>query len=165
MPIEIVPHSREFTPAVEAFNLRMREGGSKWGFYVDPEPDWIPRHEKAKTWREYHLAIEDGDKVRGGYAMKPQQWLINGSLEWVTDWQGPFTEAAVDVKYSPLMLRLLRTMQKEYPLLFSLGHGGTEEPIIELLRKMGWDLQGIPFCFYVLKPFRFLRYTPTNRRH
>jgi len=75
----------------------------------------------------------------------------------VTDWQGPFTEAAVDPRYSPLMLKCMRTMQKQYPLLFSLGHGGTEEPIIELLRKMGWQLWGVPFCFKVLRPYRFLR--------
>ena len=135
----------------------MRDGGSKWGFYSDTQPDWIPLSEGAKTWREYHLAVEDGETVRGGYALKPQLWLIGGEEAWVTDWQGPFTEAAIDVKYSPLMLRLLRNMQKQHPLLFSLGHGGTEEPIVDLLRKMGWELRGVPFLFYVNRPFRFLR--------
>ncbi len=157
MAIEVVPHAAEYSAAVEAFNLRMRTGGSKWGFYSDPEPDWIPYSEGAQTWREYHLAVEDGETVRGGYALKPQLWLIDGEEAWVTDWQGPFTEAAIDVKYSPLMLRLLRSMQKQHPLLFSLGHGGTEEPIVDLLRKMGWTLWGIPFLLYINRPFRFLR--------
>lgn len=157
MAIKIIPHAHEFSDAVAAFNERMHAGGSKWGFYTDPEPDWIPREPDSKTWREYHLAVEDESKVRGGYALKPQQWHIHGEEAWLTDWQGPFTEAAIDVKYSPLMLRLFRHMQKDHPLLFSLGHGGTEEPIIDLLRKMSWEMWTIPFCFKVAKPFRFLR--------
>ena len=158
VPIAIVPHASEHSHAVEAFNQRMHDGGSKWGFYTSPVPDWLPYREGAPTWREYHLAIEDGDAVRGGFALKPQKWLINGKEEWVTDWQGPFTEAAINPRFSPLMLKLFRWMLKEHPLLFSLGHGGTEEPIVDLLRKMRWDLHGVPFCFRVLRPYRFLRF-------
>ncbi|MAT84341.1 MAG: hypothetical protein CMD39_08635 [Gammaproteobacteria bacterium] len=157
MPIEIVPFESKHVPAVQAFNERMRAGGSKWGFYTDPNPDWIPHHDGAKSWREYHLAVEEDGTVRGGYALKPQLWEIRGSSEWVTDWQGPFTEADIDPRYSPLMLKMLRGMLKKHPLLFSLGHGGTEEPIVELLRKMRWDLHGVPFCLHIAHPFRFLR--------
>jgi hypothetical protein len=157
MPIDIVPYDSSHVPGVEAFNARMRSGGSKWGFYTDPRPDWIPHREGAKSWREYHVAVDDKGTVRGGYALKPQLWSIQGEAAWVTDWQGPFTEADIEPKYSPLMLKMLRGMLREYPLLFSLGHGGTGEPIVELLRKMKWDLHGVPFCLYVQRPFRFLR--------
>ncbi|XOV81740.1 MAG: hypothetical protein ACFHXK_12765 [bacterium] len=157
MPIKVVPHSLDYVEAVREFNERMQAGGSKWGFYTDPQPDWIPPVDGAQTWREYHLAVEDDRVVRGGYALKPQKWLINGSEYLVTDWQGPFSEADIDVKYSPLMLSLLRGMLKKYPLLFSLGHGGTEEPIVNMLRKMKWGLRGIPFVFNICHPFAFLR--------
>ncbi|MCR9258161.1 MAG: hypothetical protein NXH95_00425 [Pseudomonadaceae bacterium] len=157
MPIKVVPHSDQHVEAVHEFNQRMLAGGSKWGFYTDPQPDWIPPSPGAPTWREYHLAVEDERIVRGGYALKPQTWLINGAKCVVTDWQGPFSEADVDVKYSPLMLSLLRGMLKKYPLLFSLGHGGTEEPIVNMLRKMKWGLRGIPFVFNICHPFAFLR--------
>src|SRR5262245_30034037 len=96
MPIEIVPHKAELSAAVAEFNERMNQGGSKWGFYTDPLPDWIPKlREDQKVWREYHLAVEDGTIVRGGYALKPQQWLIRGEIQIVTDWQGPFSEGAI----------------------------------------------------------------------
>ncbi|MEQ9004303.1 MAG: hypothetical protein RIE74_12115 [Pseudomonadales bacterium] len=157
MGISIVPHEEKHRSSVEDFNSRMRAGGSKWGFYTDPRPDWIPKFDEAPTWREYHLAVEEDGTVRGGYALKPQRWLIDGEIEWVTDWQGPFTEAAIDPRYSTLMLKCLRTMQREHPLLFSLGHGGTEEPIVELLKKMNWHLWPVPFCLRVFKPFKFLR--------
>ena len=164
MPIRIVPHSREWTRAVHDFNRRMARGGSKWGFYPEPKPDWIPRIEGALAWREYYLAIENDEFVRAGYALKPQVWHIHGREEWVTDWQGPFTEAAIDPKYSTLGLRIIRDMLKKYPLLYSLGHGGNEEPIVQLLRSLGWTLHGTPFCLRVLRPFSFLRRNAYLRR-
>jgi hypothetical protein len=168
MPIRVIPHSAEYSDGVLAFNARMRAGGSKWGFYVDPEPDWIPRRPDAPVWREYHLAVEDEALVRGAYALKPQRWLIRGRLEWVTDWQGPFTEGAVDVRYGALALRMMRDMLKKYPLLYSTGHGGPNEPVVQLLRSLGWTLYPTLFCFRVLRPYRFLRqngYLRKSRRH
>ena len=114
MPIKIVPHAAVWKDAVLAFNQRMAEGGSKWGFYPEHEPDWIPKVDGAKAWREYHLAIENGEFVRAGYALKPQLWSIQGRDEWVADWQGPFTEAAIDPKYSTLGLRIIRDMLKKH---------------------------------------------------
>lgn len=92
MSIQIVPHDKKFEPAVEACSQRMEKGGSKWGFYPSPIPDWTPFQEGAKSCREYHLALEDDEIVRDAYGLKPQHWLINGKMELVTDWQGPFTE-------------------------------------------------------------------------
>ena len=157
MPIRVVPHSMEHKDAVHAFNLRMRAGGSKWGFYVDPEPDWIPKRTGASAWREYHVAVDDEGHVRGGYALKPQRWLIHGTPEWVTDWQGPFTEGAVDLRYSALGLRMIRDMLKKYPLLYSTGHGGDDEPVVQLLRSLGWTLHPMPLCLRIMRPYRFLR--------
>lgn len=157
MTIRIVPHSAELSPAVHAFNLRMRAGGSSWGFYVDPEPDWIPRREGQRVWREYYVAVEDGREVRGAFALKPQDWWIRGRLHVVTDWQGPFSEGAVDGRYATLGLRLLRDMLGKRPLLYSWGHGGNEQPVVQMLQKMGWLLHQTPFCLRVLRPRRFLR--------
>ena len=157
MPIRVVPHSMEHKDAVHAFNLRMSAGGSKWGFYVDPEPDWIPKQSGALAWREYHVAVDDEGHVRGGDALKPQRWLIHGTPEWVTDWQGPFTEGAVDLRYSALGLRMIRDMLKKYPLLYSTGHGGDQEPVVQLLRSLGWTLHPMPLCLQITRPYRFLR--------
>jgi hypothetical protein len=135
----------------------MHAGGSHWGFYVDAVPDWIPHRDGAKAWREYHLAVEDGDLVRGGYALKPQQWWVRGEVHMVADWQGPFSEGAVNARYSTLGLRMLRDMLKRYPFLYSLGHGSDEEPIVQLLKTLGWTLHNTPFCFRIIRPYRFLR--------
>ena len=154
MATEIVPHAEEHSPAVEAFNGRMRAGGSGWGFYVDPVPDWIPHEAGATTWREYHLAIENGGHVRGGYALKPQQWLIRGQQTVLADWQGPFTEAEINPRFAPLMLRLARAAEKQYKNLFSLGHSAKD---VAVLTRLGWGTMGVPFCFFVNHSTRFFR--------
>jgi hypothetical protein len=164
MPIKIVPQLLEHEPAVLAFNQRMQDGGSPWGFYSRPDDRWLPRVEGAKTWREYYLAIEDEEHVRGAYALKPQQWLVGGALQWVCDWQGPFSEGAINPKYATLGLRFIRDMLKRYPLLFSAGHGGLHEPMVQLLRSLGWKLHSMPFCIKVLRPHRFLRRNGYLRR-
>lgn len=142
---------------MHAFNLRMRAGGSPWGFYVDPEPLWIPKRPGQTVWREYYAAIDDGNEVRGAFALKPQDWWVHGRTSVVTDWQGPFSEGSVDAKYATLAVRLLREMLRKRPLLFSWGHGGDDQPIVQMLRRMGWLLHGTPFCLRVLRPARFLR--------
>lgn len=156
MAIRIVPHASEWSAAVDAFNRRMRAGGSPWGFYVDPVDDWLPRTDDDRVWREYHLAIDDDDQVRGGYALKPQKWWIRGREQVVTDWQGPFSEGAISTRYAALGLRMVRDMLKKRPALYSWGHGGNEQPVIQMLSKMGWVMHETPFCLKVLKPVRFL---------
>lgn len=158
MPIAIVPHHETWKDGVEAFNARMRDGGSKYGFYVDPVPGWIPRRGDGQpVWREYYLAIEDERDVRGGFALKPQEWWIRGEQRTVTDWQGPFSEGAVSNRYGALGMRLLREMLKKQPLLYSWGHGGEEQAIVQLLEKMKWRLHPTPFLFRIVRPFAFAR--------
>ena len=157
MATRIVPHAEDKKDLVEAFNKRMRDAGSPWGFYVDPVPTWIPKTaEDQGVYRELWLAIKDDKDVVGGYALKPQRWLIKGEECTVTDWQGPISLGAIDNKYAALGLRLVRDMLKKQPLLFSWGHGGSDEKIVQMLRKMGWMMHDTPFLFRVCQPKNFL---------
>lgn len=168
MAIKIVEHGDDKRDLVEVFNRRMREAGSPWGFYVDPHPRWIPRVvERQPAWRELYLAVEDGaaeDAVVGGFALKPQTWLVRGAERTVTDWQGPFSLGAVDRRYAALGLRMLRDMLKRQPLLYSWGHGGNEEPMVQMLKRMGWLLHETPLLVRVVHPFNFLRKNAYLRR-
>lgn len=158
MAIQIVPHGEDKKPLVEAFNAKMREGGSKWGFYVEPVSRWIPkRSDDQKLYREFYLAVKDGEEVVGGYGLKPQPWLIHGEERIVTDWQGPVSLGAIDNGYAALGLRMVRDMLKKAPLLYSWGHGGHDEPIVVMLRRMGWLMHTTPFLFRVCRPANFLR--------
>ncbi len=158
MATKIVPHGEDMKDRVEAFNTKLRDAGSRWGFYVDPVPMWIPKtRDDQHVHREYWLATKDGEEVVGGYALKPQRWLIKGEPRTVTDWQGPISLGAVDPKYAALGLRLVRDMLKKQPLLYSWGHGGSDQKIVQMLRTMGWLMHQTPFLFRVCRPNNFLR--------
>lgn len=162
MATAIVPHSVEKKPLVEAFNAQLRAASSPWGFYVDPTPAWIPKERPDQpVWRELHLAIEQAgqsdERCVGAYGLKPQVWRVRGQEHVVADWQGPVSLGAIDNRYAALGLRLLRDMKKKQPLLYSWGHGGDGEPIVQLLTKMGWRLYATPFVFRVCHAGAFLR--------
>jgi hypothetical protein len=157
MSIRIVEHCEALIPAVEAFNRRMQAGGRPWGFYVDPVPDWIPKRNGAQVWREFYLAVDERDEVRGGFALKPQNWLIRGVTHVVTDWQGPVSEGVIDSRFAMLAVRLIREMSSRRPALYSWGHGGNEQPVVQILASMNWLIHETPLCLLVLNPTRFLR--------
>lgn len=158
MAIKIVAHGDDKRDLVEVFNRRMRDAGSPWGFYVEPVPRWIPkRNERQSAWRELYLAMEDERAVVGGFALKPQRWLVHGEERTITDWQGPFSLGAVDKRYAALGLRMIRDMMKRRPLLYSWGHGGNDEPMVQMLKRMGWLLHETPLLVRVVRPFQFLR--------
>jgi hypothetical protein len=157
MPIEIVPYEARHESAVIGFNQRMHSGGSTWGFYTSSIPDWIAPKAGQSVWREYFVAVDETGEVRGAFALKPQTWLVRGQPHVVTDWQGPFSEGSVDPKFNALGLRLIRDMLKKQPLLYSWGHGGDGQVIVEMLQKLGWQMHHTPFFLLVCRPTRFLR--------
>ena len=157
MAIEVVPYAPERVEAVKSFNRRMHEAGTHWGWYETVPDEWLPPGVHPRLWREHYLAVENGAEVVGAFALKPQDWLIRGRPEVVTDWQGPVSLGVVSRRYNTLGLRLLREMLKLRPLLFSWGHGGYDEPMPLMLRSLGWLLHDTPVCLYVARPFRFLR--------
>jgi hypothetical protein len=157
MAIKILPFEERWLEGVEEMNRRIAAGGSELGFDVVHQMDWLQKPRGRRVWREFWVAVEDDAVVRGGFALKPQEWLIRGQTRIVTDWQGPFSDAAHDPRYAAMGLRLVREMIKLQPLLYSWGHGGANEPIVVMLRKMGMLMHETPFCLRICRPFRFLR--------
>ncbi len=158
MNINIVPHGEQWKNAVEAFNTRMYKGGSDYGFYVHPVPLWGEKsRDDQPVWREYFLAVEDGESVRGGFVLKPQTWWIHGAIHRVADWQGPYSEGAVSRRHGALALRIIREMVRREPLLYSWGHGGEEQPIFQLASSLGWLLHPTPFLLRVVDGAAFAR--------
>lgn len=157
MPIKVVPYTPDEVPAVRAFNQRMADGNTGWGWYEEAVDDWLPRQGEQPVWREHYVAVDENAEVRGAYALKPQEWRVRGESVLVTDWQGPVTEGLLSPHYAPLGLRLIRDMLKRYPALYSWGHGGHEAAMLQLLVALKWTLHATPFCLRVCRPFRFLR--------
>ncbi len=157
MAIKVVPYDPDHVTAVAAFNQRMLEGNTGWGWYESAVDAWLPSREDKRTWREHFLAIDDEGEVRGAYAHKPHQWRIHGETLLVSDWQGPVSEGLLSRRYATLGLRLIREMLKRYPVLYSWGHGGHEAAMLQMIVSLKWMIHDTPFCLKVLHPFRFLR--------
>lgn len=157
MAIQVVPYTPDRVPAVQAFNRRLREAGSRWGWYEEPRDAWLPPGPGRPVWRDHYVAVDDEGEVRGAYALKPQAWWIRGEKVVVTDWQGPVSEGVVSRQYNMIGMRLIRDMLKRSPLLYSWGHGEDDEAMLQMLKSMKWLLHPTPFCLKVLHPFRFLR--------
>jgi len=158
MAIKIVPYEPEMESKVAAFNQRMLEGDTGWGWYGSARDGWLPdRGDEKSTWREHYLAVEDDGEVRGAYAHKPHVWRIRGQDVLVSDWQGPVSEGLLSPRHATLGLRLIREMLKRYPVLYSWGHGGNDAKLLRMIMSLKWKILDTPFCLKVRRPFRFLR--------
>lgn len=157
MSIKVVPYEAEHVSAVAAFNQRMAEGETGWGWYESSVDAWLPERTGKLTWREHFLAIDDDGEVRGAFAQKPHQWRIRGQNVLVSDWQGPVSEGLLSPRYAMLGLRLIREMLKRYPTLYSWGHGGRDTAMLQMIVSLKWMIHDTPFCLKVLHPYRFLR--------
>ena len=156
MAIKVVPYEANKESNVAAFNERMLEGDTGWGWYESSRDDWLPDREGKKTWREHYLAIEDEGEVRGAHAHKLHEWRIRGKDLVVADWQGPVSEGLLDSRFAMLGMRLLRKMLKRYPVLYSWGHEGRESRLLQMIYSLKWLVHDTPFCLRVQHPFRFL---------
>jgi hypothetical protein len=156
LSIEIVRHAARWKTAVEAFNARMQAGGSPWGQYVEHEDSWLPERPGAPVWRELYLAVEDGAQVRGGFVLKPQACWLRGEMRTFCDYQGPVSEGLIDRRHSVVAIRLLRDMLKRQPLLYSWGHGGSDQLVLKVLKSLGFWIHPTPICLRILRPARFL---------
>ena len=163
MAVQIVPYGPEHEPLVRAFNQRLHEAGSTWGFYEDHVPDWIPREpgRKQSVWRDYYIAVENAETVRGAYCLKPQAFLIDGKRVTAANWQGPVSEGEVDRRFALLALQMMRDMERREPLLFCWG---ASDRMCELLERMSWQSRELPFLFRVVNARAFLRRNAFLRR-
>ncbi len=165
MKIVIQPYTREWEPAVAAFNDRLAPQRMPVYFQFPQRcvPDWLPPREGCRIRQEYFLAIEEETTVRGGYILKTQDFWVDGTVETVGNLQLPLSEGIVDPRYGFVGVQLICNALKRQPALYSLGMGGLENPYPKLLRGLKWSMFLVPFLFRVVRPARFLRGLPSLR--
>ena len=154
MAIKIIEHSAAYRDRVREFNRRMKQKGSSWAFYEDPEPRWNPKRGEQSVWRQYYLAVDDQGEVRGGYCLKRQAFWFGGRVQQISSLQGPVSEGSIDRKYSLVSLNMLRDMLAREPNLFAWG-GNAD--LNKALRAAGWWVTHAPLCLKIIRPYRFLR--------
>jgi hypothetical protein len=157
--IVIQPYTREWEPAVAAFNDRLAPQRMPVYFQFPQRsaPDWLPPREDRRIRQEYYLAIEEEKTVRGGYILKTQDFWVDGIVETIGNLQLPLSEGIVDPRYNFVGVQLVSDALRRQPALYSLGMGGLENPYPRLLRGLRWSMYLVPFFFRVVRPARFLR--------
>jgi hypothetical protein len=169
MSITIRPYTAEDVEAVRQFNRRLRCGGLNMGFFESCLPHGLAKTPERTLYEEHFLAFE-GNVVRGGYGLKHQDFWIGGRTVSIADFWLPISEGTVDKKYVPVAAAMLLHAQKRQPLLYGLGMGGYDTPLVRLLLSAGWKMFSVPFFFRVVHPIPFLenlaylRRRPATRR-
>src|ERR1700691_5735291 len=165
MAIVIQPYRPEHEPAVGEFNQRIRQGGQDGSmvFYRYAQPRWLPRSAESRAYNEYFVAV-DGGIVRGGYALKTQDFLFpDGEVRAIGYYHHPLSEGIINKAHAIVGTLPLRDAIQRSPLLFCLGMGGYDNPLPRMLIRLGWTHCPVPFFFRVLSPSRFLREMQTMR--
>ena len=141
------------------FNQRLHCAGADEHlvFYPWAIPHWLPPSETGQLYNEYFLAL-DGDTVRGAYAIKHQDFLFpDGIVRNIGYYHHPLSEGIVNKAHALVGTLLLRDAMMRSPLLYCLGMGGYENPLPQMLIRLGWTHCLIPFWFQIVRPARFLR--------
>jgi hypothetical protein len=165
MALVIQPYLAEHEAAVEEFNQRLQRGvdDRNMVFYRYAEPRWLPKSAGGKVYQEYFVAV-DGGVVRGGYALKIQDFLFpDGEVRSIGYYHHPLSEGIVDNAYNAVGGLLLRDAMMRAPLLYCLGMAGYDRPLPKMLMRLGWTHFLVPFYFRVIRPARFLRQMQTLR--
>jgi len=167
MKIRVVKYSDEWTVALEAFNARLAAAGSSVAFPPPPDPRIIPPKFHHGLQQVRYLAVEERSEtgagadcvsqVRGAYTLKFQPFWLGGEVLDVADFMLPVSEGIVDRAYTQIAPSLLLDAIQRHPLLYGLGMGGFDEAVARFLKAAGWQLFSVPFFFYIVHPFRFLR--------
>jgi hypothetical protein len=155
MAIIVRPHSEELTPAVSAFNHRLRSAGLPHRFPESPVAIWLPRIGERSIFQEFFLAL-DGEAVRGGYVLKHQPFLIGNETISIGHYT-PISEGLIDRRFAGLGVQLLKDCLRRQPLLYWLGLGGMNQPLTIMMKAARWNLWSIPFYFRIVRPRTFLR--------
>jgi len=164
MAIAICEYDETMTAAVSDFNDRLRAGGVSWRFPPSHIPTWLPRQEGRRIYQQLFLALDEQKKVRGGYCIKHQDFLVGGRTTSIGQIALPLSEGILNRAFSQIGTQLLLHAVRQQPLLYALGMGAEEEAITKLVQAAGWRVITVPFYFRVLRPFRFLRNIHVLRR-
>lgn len=154
MAIRIVDSSDTLIAEVRAMNQRLRDGGSRWGFYDSAVPDWLAAASDNAIWRRYLIAQDDRTgTVHGGYVLKQQPFLLDGTPMLVGNVQGPVSEGLINRRHALIGPLLIRDSLARMPLQFTWG---TSARKAAMLASSGWTGGSVPILIDPVRPGRVL---------
>jgi hypothetical protein len=156
----IEPLLPERAAALEAFNSRLRAGGSPLCFDF---PEALGRQPRGLLTTECFAAVDDGGQIRGVYRLIHQPFWVADGQRTLPFLQLPLSEGIVDRGYAAVGLMLITDALRRAPLMFALGMGSIERPLPRMLRLLGAQVREVPFYFRLLRRFSVFRSLPMLR--
>lgn len=144
-------------PAVERFNQRFKDVDGYFSFSEKDISRIYQKNDHTKLFFEFFLAKDKKGEVRGGYYFKNQEFFLNKELIEIVFMQLPLSEGMIDNNYKHVGPMIFEDMEKRRKLVFVLGMGGFQYPLPKRLKKNGWFMYLVPFCFFINRPRVFLR--------
>src|SRR5437763_13274773 len=98
LAIVIETYEDRHEAAVDQFNQRHQVAGAQRDlvFYRWAKPRFLPKTEGTSLYNEFFVAV-DGKKVRGGYALKHQDFVLpDGTVRSLGYYHHPLSEGIVD---------------------------------------------------------------------
>jgi hypothetical protein len=166
--IVVAPYTLDLVDAVKAFNARLRAGGVTMAFPESPVPQWLPPMDGREIFHEYYVAV-DQDAVRGTYILKHQPFSVAGQPARLSQFRLPLSEGQIDKQYAAVGVQIYLDAVRKQKLLYTVGIGGYQEAVAQMLLSAGWKTRPVSFYFRVFHPRRFLqnivylRTTPLRR--
>jgi hypothetical protein len=164
MPLRIQPFDPSHCEAVQAFNRRMLEGGSRWQFPESPVPNWLAPTPASPVFQEFFVAC-DGEQVRGAYALQHRPARIGDEELSLGAWYLPISEGAVDPRHVLVATLLIRDVLRREPLSYGLGMDGMDSQLSKLAGVMRCERRLVPFFVRVERGGRFVREARYVRRN
>lgn len=157
MKIQIVERSPAHDEMVGRFNSRAISNDSPFLLGATADVGWLSRNSVDQAVvRECFLAVEGGE-VRGGFVIRKQDFILDGEVRSIWNYQGPISEGIWDRRFALLGVQMLRSALRQEPLLYCLGMGSRDQPLPKLLSAAGWPIAEVPFRFKVIEGGAFLR--------
>jgi len=155
--LKIVPYPKTAESAVRRFNQRLAAGGlEKFAFPEAFQSLDLPRIGERQIWREYFVAIDSTQEVRGGYVLRGQPFWSEGRPTSLTFLKLPVSEGVIDRRYAAVGVTLLQDVTSRDPFVFALGMGGIHMPLPKILNRMKWRVSEVPFFFKIRRFSRVL---------
>ena len=167
MSIQLIPYKAEHEKKVQEFNQRLRAGGEEGFIFPETSHSFeYPSGAGNPVELSYFVAQESTDsEIHGGYILKSYPvWKLDKEIT-IGNYQLPLSEGIVNPKYGMVGIQVYLSALKNQTSLYALGMGSLDRPLPVFLKKMKWQVAGIPFYFKILKPGKVIRYLPALRSH
>ena len=99
----------------------------------------------------------DGSSVVGGYIIKHQEFSFKETTRSIGFLQLPLSEGIVNKDYGLVGVLVLADALRLLPVMYALGMGSYDEPIVKVLQAMGCSTYSVPLYFKVNHPWGFFR--------